>query len=347
MRRLGLAGILFGLNAIGMADAVDDVRSGTDLDYDLVGMNYTYSGAASGSGSVLDADAPPGCIVKAPGSLNFSFSTTNTGLPFNITIPMTGTKLSSTKVKWTTDTTVNQCISIDVNGTPTQVLIRRVTGQMTANCATFDPFFDSICGQGYNTPMSDTASDAENYLNVEAYLLCLQSFFTRVNYQARQIDFVIYGGVPRGNVYGSEVLVTSGALFSGGIAQLASSDNAYVSAFPDEVSLDCTIEVDSNAPFFTLGQISVNTETGAARPGLQEAVSAYNQVSSAFEVVSGRAAPTVDSPLSVSLATPSNYINNTTRQVRVAVSWTPINDEDPAQDGWLLRMDAFKLVVAP
>lgn len=347
MRKQELVLGLLALAAVAAADAVDDVKAGTDLDLDLRGMTYSYSGAMSGSGTVTDDQAPASCVAKNPDTLNFTLDLASLGFPGGGTVSMTGTKLSPTKVKWNTSTTINQCVTVDLGSGPVNILIKTVTGQMTANAANMDPFFDSLCGHGYNTGLDDTNSDAESYFNVVAYALCVESIFTRVNLQFRTIDYVGLAGVPRGNVKPESATLLQGEPDGGGVTDLFQSDDSRLTFFNDSVTLTAELEVGTFAPQAALGTVALTVETSAARSGLAQAVSMFRWDTSAFVVLGGSVSTGNDATQTYQASPASAFVDPATRAMTARLRWTPINDEAPAQDGWLHSVDMVRWFVAP
>lgn len=334
------------MGSLSFADAVDDIQSGTDVSYDLRALNYTYSGAQSGSGSIGDAEAPAACIPKTAGTLNFTLNSSTFGFPFSVNMTFTGTKVSATRVRWDTNTLVNQCITVDLNGVPTNVLIYRIVGRLTADAATIPPFFDSVCGRGYNVGLDDTASNSDSYFNVEAYALCIRNIFTRVDFQMRDMDYIGFGGLPKGDVRPLSYAVTEGEEFEGGLSNLYVSDDARMSAFSSPETLVTVVEFAADLPQATLSRIDFTQESKVDRPGLSRSVSLFNVQTSAWNVVSGGTAALVDVTTTSSITSDTGrYVDANTRQTKARVAWAPINDEDPSQDGWLHSVDLVRWTV--
>ncbi|HMS54648.1 MAG TPA: hypothetical protein PKA27_04545 [Fimbriimonadaceae bacterium] len=326
--------------ALAAADSVDDIQSGADVSYDLRSLNYAYSGAQSGSGSIGDAEAPPACIPKSAGTLNFTLNSSTFGFPFSVNMTFTGTKVSATRVRWDTNTLVNQCITIDLNGVPTNVLIYRIVGRLTANAATIPPFFDSVCGRGYNVGLDDTASNTDSYFNVEAYGLCIRTTLTRIDFQMRDMDFIGFAGLPKGQVRPLTYSVVEGEEFEGGLTNLYESDDARVSAFSSPETLGTIVEFSTDLPQANLSRLDFTQESKVDRPGLGRSVSLFNVVSTSWNVVSGGTASLTDVTTTASITSDTGrYIDSATRQTRARLAWAPINDEDPSQDGWLHAID--------
>lgn len=139
----------------------------------------------------------------------------------------------------------------------------------------------------------------------------------------------------------TNVLVIAGELFDGGVSSLIASDDDRYSVFPDPMSLACLIELQGTAINRAPFDLRLKLETRVARPGLSMTVYCRNYASSTYQVCAGRAENMSDEPLTVTLPAPVSQFVSNSRAVRARVSWEPINDEDPAQDGWLLEIDQF------
>lgn len=182
------------LAATAHATPVGDLRDGQDLSFDLLGLSYTYSGFVAGSGAVLDGDAPPACVPKNPGTLDITLDLADLGAPFSAVVTFTGVEVNGSTVRWSADTLINECIAVDLNGTSVNLLIRRVWGQLTGAATNVPGFTDPTCSRPYNVNVEETGGDAQTFVNVEAYALCQQIGFLRVDFQLRAWDIAIAGG---------------------------------------------------------------------------------------------------------------------------------------------------------
>lgn len=146
------------------------------------------------------------------------------------------------------------------------------------------------------------------------------------------------------------VVTTIGFEFSGGLTDILTSNNAYYQAFNDDVSLMCQVEVQTNsAPDMgTLGQVDFLFETSVGRPGLSQSVSLYNQNTGLYEDLSSGVAPVSDVAATISVTTNANrFVNNANQNARARFTWAPINDEDPASDGWVHSVDRATWSISP
>ena len=56
------------------------------------------------------------------------------------------------------------------------------------------PYNSSVCGDTFFVQMTPTGGNQFNFLNIEAYALCIETAFTRINGTVRDLDFVAYSG---------------------------------------------------------------------------------------------------------------------------------------------------------
>lgn len=173
-------------------EPIDDLRDGQNIDFDLKGLTYSYSGALSGGGGVNDGEAPPVCAPKSAGSLNITLNLREfiPSLPTNLIVTLVGTRIDADTVRWTFDISPNQCVNLG----SANALVKRVWGQLTATVQVVPVFLDDECGQFYNLRLVPEGGDGGNWINGELYALCFENAATRVNVAVRNIDYVAYGG---------------------------------------------------------------------------------------------------------------------------------------------------------
>lgn len=136
----------------------------------------------------------------------------------------------------------------------------------------------------------------------------------------------------------NEVAVLEGDLFGGGIGELLVSDDQYFGAYGDSNTLRCVVGAWIPCPFESAEELAIDFEHSVGREGLSFSVRLFNTVSATFQPVFGGTASTTDHHMSAVLAGAANWIGPDGR-VQVRVSWQPVNDEDPSQDGWLHSVD--------
>lgn len=336
---LGTAGLLMGACASARADLIDDVTTGVDLNFDLKGMNYTYSGFASGGGTVLDADAAPACVAKPSGTLNFVLTGSQIGLPFNVNFPMTGTKLSATRVRWTSDTNPNITVPVTIGTQTINVLIRRVWGQLTADASDEPLFRDALCNQGYNTRLVDTNSNTDSWINVEAYALGIVLPSFRIDFRARDLDTLQFAGVPRGIVKAEAFSIVEGTPFGGDLTSLHLSDDDKLFVLNDENVPNGTVEYTTTFPGNASIGLKLIVESAGTHPNSSQFVDVFNYTTNAWQNIGFSSLTLADG---VQTVTPpgsmSNFIQSGTREMKARTRWIP-NEDLEAADGWAEAVD--------
>ena len=195
---IGAISALFALSAYaqppGLAGLVwlDD-----KIEFDLNAGNLVTSGALTTTISLGNQN--PVCITKAPNSLDINLDLAAlsgiSGLP---TITLTGTALAGgSQVNWSVgEVLLNLCLPSSQTGLPADILIKKITGGNLRVDLTLlnSPYNSSTCNDTFYVRGDDTGGNQFNYLNIEAYALCVESSFTRINATVRDLDFVIYTG---------------------------------------------------------------------------------------------------------------------------------------------------------
>ncbi|HMS56488.1 MAG TPA: hypothetical protein PKA27_13910 [Fimbriimonadaceae bacterium] len=140
--------------------------------------------------------------------------------------------------------------------------------------------------------------------------------------------------------------IVDGYDFTGDLASLVSSDDNKLSMFNDEISLMTTVDVTSTATsILTPSNIMVRVEHSVDRPGMAVSLALKNHTTNNFAVYYGAVGQSADVVSDFNTAN-AQYISGTGRLV-VRAQWMPINDEDPAQDGWLHHVDQVSFQVNP
>lgn len=343
MFRFGLVAAMVCAAPLVSADPVDDVRDGKDVNFDLIGATYTYSGAMSGNGIVTDEQSPPTQTAKDPGTLNMTLNTGTFYPGVNIPVPLTGAKINATTVRWTTDTNPNQTVQVTVNGVPVTVKVVRIYGQITGACTNIDPFYDLICNQGYNVKMVDTNSNIDTWLNVNTQIN--GSPLLPVNFQYRDIDYVAFAGVPRGPLYAENVTVYLGQLLGGNLASLRADDSNRLSVLCDEFDSNGGVRIDGHAVTLTPGSLKILVESRASRTDLGQYTQVLNQVTNSWVQVHFVNTTLTDATYETNIPNPSQYVAGD-RSISARVNWIPQGDVDAA-DGWGMALDRMHWNIAP
>lgn len=140
--------------------------------------------------------------------------------------------------------------------------------------------------------------------------------------------------------------VLKGFEFSGSLQSFFASDDNSLVAFPED-DLTCTIECFADGAYSTARELRLYVEASAGRLGLTQSIQMFNFDTNRWDEVDGRLAPTEDVQIEISLTTSANAHLGDSGEVFARVAWSPVNDEDPALDGWEHRIDLLKWIVVP
>ena len=136
----------------------------------------------------------------------------------------------------------------------------------------------------------------------------------------------------------TEASVTSGEAFGGSVGDVSTSNNVYYSFFNDGSTLVGTAEFSSPAPITTPTSMQVVCEYNVARGGLALSLDEYDYSISDWVNLTGVEATTTDSVVDITVT--SNVGNFASGgPLRARTMFSPVNDEDPSQDGWLHSVD--------
>jgi len=141
----------------------------------------------------------PVCLTKAPNTLNIGLNLSAlTGFPGLPTITLTGTALAGgSQIQWTTGPVdINLCLLAQDTGLPANILVKRITGaSLLVNLTLLNPpYFSNVCNRDMYVRMTPTGGNQFNFLNIEAYALCIETAFTRINGTVRDLDYIAYSG---------------------------------------------------------------------------------------------------------------------------------------------------------
>ena len=170
-----------------------------NLEFDLNAGNLVTTGALSTTVSL--GNPAPVCITKATGTLNINLDLTAlTGIPNLPSVMLVGTALAGgSQIRWQLPNPVliDQCVDVPLGGGGSvRVLIKRITGaSLLVDLTLLDPPYNSsVCNRDFYVQMTPTGGNQFNFLNIEAYALCIETAFTRINGTVRDLDFVAYSG---------------------------------------------------------------------------------------------------------------------------------------------------------
>lgn len=139
--------------------------------------------------------------------------------------------------------------------------------------------------------------------------------------------------------------VTEGEHFAGGLAELLVQDDVTLSMFNDIDSLGATIEFFGHTPagFDDSSLVGLNFRISVGRPGLLWAIAFWDGPAHQWGFSSG-GSPSI-TPVSYFFSRPNHRtqagIELGSGRIGFKFHFQPINDEDPAQDGWLHLFDVM------
>ena len=143
-------------------------------------------------------------------------------------------------------------------------------------------------------------------------------------------------------------VVTQGSEFIGGLETLLESDDNKLAIFNDADTLRGQVEFYTTSPFTDVTDIQVTVEESVARAGLACSFKLWNNNLGVWDKTVGHIASDWDNQLVITDSlTADNYVDDESGLMRAQVTWDPINDEDPAQDGWLQFVDQVVWLVNP
>ena len=170
-----------------------------NLEFDLNAGNLVTTGALSTTVSL--GNPAPVCITKATNTLDVALDLTAlTGIPNLPSVTLVGTALAGgSQIQWQLPNPVliNQCVDVPLGGGGSvRVLIKRITGaSLLVDLTLLDPPYNSsVCNRDFYVQMTPTGGNQFNFLNIEAYALCIENPFTRINATVRDLDYIIHSG---------------------------------------------------------------------------------------------------------------------------------------------------------
>jgi len=167
------------------------------IEFDLNAGNLVATGAISTT--IAIGDQSPVCITKSPNTLDINLDLSAlVGIPGLPTITLVGTALAGgSQIQWTTGPVdINLCLRASDTGLPVDILIKRITGaSLLVNLTLLDPpYYSAVCDRDFYVRMTPTGGNASNFLGIEAYALCVESSFTRINGTVQDLDYIAYSG---------------------------------------------------------------------------------------------------------------------------------------------------------
>lgn len=141
--------------------------------------------------------------------------------------------------------------------------------------------------------------------------------------------------------------VQSGYYFSGDLNSLVLSDDDRLSVFPEESQLTATIDLQSLTSIRYPTEIQITIETSAGHPALSQLTTARNWSSNSYYPIDTRVSSTSDFTIQADLGQAAPSYVSPNGELEIRLTWAPINDEDPREDGWLHSIDYLEWSLTP
>lgn len=141
--------------------------------------------------------------------------------------------------------------------------------------------------------------------------------------------------------------ITSGEELGGDVNSLKSADDNKLALFADSTSLTASVQFEGTTAVKRLAQLRVRLEASVERGGTVQTLELYRFSDNTWQNVDGRTATVTDSTFEITISANVENFVGPNNELRARTSWSPINDEDPSQDGWTHNIDQFNWTAVP
>ena len=220
IRKVLAFGLVSAITALANAQIVTNLEQGGKLYWKFNSGQYNITGALSLSGNISASDPiefPLQDLNNDGRKLDIELRIQDLfpDLGINYTLNLIGTVVSETAneaiIRWAADVNPNQCVRVSIEGTQVDVLITRLAGTLQARITPIacqnNPY--DANWQEVTLQFEDNGGDANNFLRVEGYLLCIQNRATFATAIIDTMDWEAYGGGFTGvfgNVNGDDIV---------------------------------------------------------------------------------------------------------------------------------------------
>ncbi|MFN7018911.1 MAG: hypothetical protein ACK4RG_06505 [Fimbriimonadales bacterium] len=202
---LTLSGLCTALATAANAQLVTNLEQGGKIYWKFLSGQYNITGALTLSGSLESSDPLEFTLQDLNNDglaidIELRVQDLFPDLGINYTLNLVGTVVSQDAneaiIRWAADTNPNQCILVNLNGTEINVLITRLAGALQARVTPVscqaNPYNSSW--QNITLQFEDNGGDANNFLLVEGYVLCIEIPQTLAEARIFDMDWEAYGG---------------------------------------------------------------------------------------------------------------------------------------------------------
>ena len=220
IRKVLAFGLVGALTALANAQIVKNLEQGGKIFWKFNSGRYDITGALTLNGDI-DASDPiefPLQDLNNDGrklDIELRIQDLFPDLGINYTLNLIGTVVSETAneaiIRWAADVNPNQCVNVSISGTTVQVLITRLAGALQARVTPIACQSNPYNSEWQNVTLQfeENGGDANNFLRVEGYLLCIQNRATFATAIIDTMDWEAYGGGFTGvfgNVNGDDIV---------------------------------------------------------------------------------------------------------------------------------------------
>jgi hypothetical protein len=205
IRKVLALGLVSAITALANAQIVTNLEQGGKIFWKFNSGRYNITGALTLNGDI-DASDPiefPLQDLNNDGrklDVELRIQDLFPNLGINYTLNLIGTVVSETAneaiIRWAADANPDQCIWVSIEGTQVQVLITRLAGALQARITPIEcqnnPY--DANWQEVTLQFEENGGDANNFLRVEGYLLCIQNRATFATAIIDTMDWEAYGG---------------------------------------------------------------------------------------------------------------------------------------------------------
>ncbi|HMS54990.1 MAG TPA: hypothetical protein PKA27_06280 [Fimbriimonadaceae bacterium] len=140
-----------------------------------------------------------------------------------------------------------------------------------------------------------------------------------------------------GRPYSFEII--QGELLHGDLEDLLISDNECICIFNDPETMATQVIATAGGMTEPTDVLRMVLESYIERKGMSINIEWFDFDANAWVLVDGRVAQTAESSVVIERVGNTGRFISAMGEVKTRITWFPINDEDPAQDGWLSVID--------
>lgn len=141
------------------------------------------------------------------------------------------------------------------------------------------------------------------------------------------------------------ITVIEGFYFNGNLSSILDSDNVTYGLLNDFDTLAAEVEIVTDQAAEIANRLQFSIEVATTRPYLVQTISLRNYESAKWDTWFGGFAPQTDTTYNADITSNPSRYRSASGELKCRVRWTPLNDEDPAQDAWLLSIDSVEWII--